>query len=209
MGLPEALNGARPGGGGMTLPDELSGGRGGRVDPGPLPTGAPVLGAAGLGDAACGGVGAGAGAGACSGPPSGAGGVTGVETGVNVRGAAVAGRVGAGGAGGGSAAGARVDAAAVRWDETVRVVVGARGGAGGTCGAVAGAGAATGAAWAAGAAGSSGEVSRRRPSASALRRTRSAWASSIDDEWLFTPMPRDIERSSASLLVSPSSRASS
>jgi hypothetical protein len=50
---------------------------------------------------------------------------------------------------------------------------------------------------------------RRSPSASALRRTRSAWASSIDDEWLFTPIPSDRQRSSASLFVSPSSRASS
>jgi hypothetical protein len=207
--LPEALSGARPGGGGMTLPDELSGGLGGRVEPGPLPTGAPVLGAAGLGAAACGGVGAGAGAG--SAPPSVVGGVAGVDTGVNVRGAAVAGRVGAGAPGAGSAAGVRVEAAAVRWEETVRVVAGTRGGAGGAWGAAAatGAGAAAGAACAAGAAGSSGDVSRRSPSASALRRTRSACASSIDDEWLFTPMPRDIERSSASLLVSPSSRASS
>jgi hypothetical protein len=58
-------------------------------------------------------------------------------------------------------------------------------------------------------AGSSGETGRRRPSASALRRTRSAWASSIDEEWLFTPMPSDRARSSASLFVSPSSLASS
>jgi hypothetical protein len=56
---------------------------------------------------------------------------------------------------------------------------------------------------------SSGCTGRRRPSLSALRRTRSAWASSIDEEWLFTPMPNDNERSSASLFVRPSSRASS
>ena len=55
----------------------------------------------------------------------------------------------------------------------------------------------------------SGWASRIRPSRSALRRTRSAWASSIEDEWLFTPMPSDKERSSASLFVRPSSRASS
>jgi hypothetical protein len=60
-----------------------------------------------------------------------------------------------------------------------------------------------------GALGSSGETSRRRPSRSALRRARSAWASSMLDEWLLTPMPRPMQRSSASLLVRPSSRASS
>ena len=36
-------------------------------------------------------------------------------------------------------------------------------------------------------AGSSGWTGRRRPSASALRRTRSAWASSMEEEWLLTP----------------------
>ena len=58
-------------------------------------------------------------------------------------------------------------------------------------------------------AGSSGWTGRRNPSASAFRRTRSAWASSIEDEWLLTPMPSARHRSSASLLVSPSSRPSS
>ncbi len=58
-------------------------------------------------------------------------------------------------------------------------------------------------------AGSSGCLSRRSPSRSALRRTRSAWASSMLDEWLVTPMPRSRQRSSASLLVRPSSRPSS
>lgn len=57
--------------------------------------------------------------------------------------------------------------------------------------------------------GSAGETSRRRPSASARRRARSAWASSMLEEWLFTPIPRTWQRSRASLLVSPSSRASS
>jgi len=56
---------------------------------------------------------------------------------------------------------------------------------------------------------SSGWTARRSPSLSALRRTRSAWASSIEEEWLFTPMPSDTQRSSASLFVRPSSRASS
>jgi len=54
-------------------------------------------------------------------------------------------------------------------------------------------------------AGSSGWTGRRSPSRSALRRARSACASSMDDEWLLTPIPRDKQRSSASLLVSPSS----
>jgi hypothetical protein len=58
-------------------------------------------------------------------------------------------------------------------------------------------------------AGSSGWTGRRRPSASALRRTRSAWASSIEDEWLLTPIPRERASSSPSLLVRPSSLASS
>ncbi|HUY66659.1 MAG TPA: hypothetical protein VMV06_07570, partial [Acidimicrobiales bacterium] len=49
---------------------------------------------------------------------------------------------------------------------------------------------------------------RRRPSASALRRTRSAWASSMLEEWLLTPIPSAKQRSSASLFSRPSSRAS-
>jgi hypothetical protein len=59
------------------------------------------------------------------------------------------------------------------------------------------------------AAGSSGWTGRRNPSASALRRTRSACASSIEDEWLLTPIPRERASSSPSLLVRPSSLASS
>ena len=57
--------------------------------------------------------------------------------------------------------------------------------------------------------GSGGCTARIIPSRSAFRRARSAWASSIDEEWLFTPMPSDKHRSRASLLVRPSSRASS
>ena len=57
--------------------------------------------------------------------------------------------------------------------------------------------------------GSSGCSSRTRPSRSARRRTRSACASMIDDEWLFTSMPMTRQRSTASLLVRPSSLASS
>jgi hypothetical protein len=58
-------------------------------------------------------------------------------------------------------------------------------------------------------AGSSGWTGRRNPSASALRRTRSACASSMEDEWLLTPIPRERASSSPSLLVRPSSLASS
>jgi hypothetical protein len=61
----------------------------------------------------------------------------------------------------------------------------------------------------AGAAGSSGWTGRRRPSRSAFLRARSACASSMDDEWLLTPIPRERQRSRASLLVRPSSWASS
>jgi hypothetical protein len=57
--------------------------------------------------------------------------------------------------------------------------------------------------------GSSGWTSRTSPSLTARRRTRSAWASSMLEEWLFTPMPSAIERSRASLFVRPSSLASS
>ena len=57
--------------------------------------------------------------------------------------------------------------------------------------------------------GSSGCSSRMRPSRSARRRTRSACASMIDDEWLFTSIPMTRQRSTASLLVRPSSLASS
>ena len=56
---------------------------------------------------------------------------------------------------------------------------------------------------------SSGCSGRISPSRSARRRTRSAWASSMLEEWLLTPIPRATQRSSVSLLVSPSSLASS
>lgn len=56
---------------------------------------------------------------------------------------------------------------------------------------------------------SSGCTSRLRPSRSALRRARSACASSMLEEWLLTPIPSPTHRSSVSLLVSPSSLASS
>jgi hypothetical protein len=61
-----------------------------------------------------------------------------------------------------------------------------------------------------GAAGSAaGCSSRTRPSRSARRRTRSACASSIPEEWVFTPMPNLRHRSRHSLFVIPSSVASS
>ena len=48
---------------------------------------------------------------------------------------------------------------------------------------------------------SSGCLSRFSPSRSALRRTRSACASSMDDDVLFTSIPIDVESSSISLFV--------
>ncbi len=48
-----------------------------------------------------------------------------------------------------------------------------------------------------------------RPSRSALRRTRSAWASTMLEEWDLTPMLSAKQSSSVSWLVSPSSLASS
>jgi hypothetical protein len=183
MGFPEALMG-RPGGGGIGRPDELSGGRGGRVAPGPGPTGGPVRGAVlgGAEDAA-------AAAAAAS--------------------RSIEGVTGRGGedADGASSGAMRVEAAAVRWDETTRAAAGGRGG--GVGAALAGAAGAGAGRDARAGSGSAGETARRSPSVSARRRTRSAWASSIDDEWLFTPMPREMARSSASLFVSPSSLASS
>jgi hypothetical protein len=56
---------------------------------------------------------------------------------------------------------------------------------------------------------SSGCTSRRSPSASARRRMRSAWASSIDAEGLDAPMPSFWASVSNSLLVRPSSFESS
>jgi hypothetical protein len=56
---------------------------------------------------------------------------------------------------------------------------------------------------------SSGWTARRRPSASARRRIRSAWASSIDAEGLEAPMPSFWASVSSSLLVRPSSFESS
>jgi len=60
-----------------------------------------------------------------------------------------------------------------------------------------------------GVAASSGAWARFNPSRSAFRRTLSAWASSMLEEWLVTPIPIDRHSSRPSLLVKPSSRASS
>jgi hypothetical protein len=57
--------------------------------------------------------------------------------------------------------------------------------------------------------GSSGVTGRRRPSLSAFRRIRSAWASSIEAEGLDAPMPSVWASASNSLLVRPSSLESS
>ena len=57
---------------------------------------------------------------------------------------------------------------------------------------------------------SCGRGSRIMPSRFALRRTRSAWASAMLDEWLFTsPICKASVRASVSLLESPNSFASS
>lgn len=57
--------------------------------------------------------------------------------------------------------------------------------------------------------GSSGATDRRSPSASALRRMRSAWASSIEADGLDAPIPNVWASASNSLLVKPSSLESS
>ena len=51
--------------------------------------------------------------------------------------------------------------------------------------------------------------SRMSPSRSAFRRTRSACASTMLEEWLLTPIPRSTQRSMTSLLARPNSLASS
>ncbi len=56
---------------------------------------------------------------------------------------------------------------------------------------------------------SSGWSGRVSPSRSARRRNRSAWASMIDEDWLLASTPIVLHRSSTSVLVIPSSFASS
>jgi hypothetical protein len=136
-----------------------------------------------------------------------------------VAGAAAAGAAGAGAgrAGGmdatcGSAAGRGAPLADGRAGALLPRLLTSRGRSGpASCaGAISGAGRPGGAFFAAAGAGaSSGWTGRRSPSASAFLRTRSAWASSMEDEWLFTPIPSAKARSRASLFVKPSSRASS
>ena len=171
---------------------------------------------------ACGGTAGGAAAGeATAGAAGGAGAGRLLLTSRDERGgASVSGAVGAAAAAAGGAATVRVGAflsgavlGAVELDEEATAFLGA---AAGPPAAAAGAGTADGAeadvvalvAFLAGA-GSSGWTGRRKPSASALRRTRSACASSMEDEWLLTPIPRERASSSPSLLVRPSSLASS
>jgi hypothetical protein len=208
---PLGPTGARVGGGGIGRPDGLSGGRRGRVD--------------GAGADVVGGVvrGAGGGAGAAGGAGD-AGWATGADDAAGAAGAGAVGADGGAGAGGAGdgAVGGRTGAGLTGVPRLLtsrgRVVASAAGDPG-SAGAVAALFVTTvfavflaGAFVACGvsvATGSSDCTGRRSPSASALRRTRSAWASSIDDEWLFTPMPSERHRSSASLLVSPSSRPSS
>ena len=194
-------------------------------------TGAATAGAAAAGAGA--GVGTGAGAGAGVGAAAGAttaagaaataGAATGATgAGVGATGALAAGATGAGrGAGGCRALGCSEAGRLVTRRAPVRLTGGGETGsarsldeassppatdvAGSVAGAAFLAGAFLAAAFLAGAAGSSGCTGRRRPSRSALRRARSACASSMDDEWLLTPIPRDKQRSRASLLVRPSS----
>ena len=188
MGRPDGLVGGRCAGGGDGGAGRLAGGA----------SGGGVAAAAAGRTGAAGGRAAG---GAVRGGAAGGGTATSLAGRlVTRRGRAAGSRAGAGAGGAGDAAaraGALVDAAA------------GRGAAGSVTAPWSGAVAPARLATAGLAGGSSGWTGRRKPSASALRRTRSAWASSIDDEWLFTPMPRDRLRSSASLFVSPSSRANS
>ncbi len=118
-----------------------------------------------------------------------------------------------GGAGAGAGAGVGSGGAGASTGAGSSTTGAGAGGSGSATGAAAGAGAAAAffvalAAFA-GLPGSSGWTSRMRPSRSALRRTRSACASSMLDECVLTPIPSDSQRSSVSLFVIPSSLASS
>jgi hypothetical protein len=229
MSRPDCDRGG-PGGGGIRRPVGLTGGFGGRGVSARVPgaaAGAAAVAdwaaagragaAVGEGDATAGACAAGTcAAGACAAGATGAGAAG--DTGARCGGAAgeAAGRgagVGAAGLGGtvisdagrlvtsrgppGRAAAGRPVAAGAEAAAPWSVATGDRG----SC--------VTGLSAGAFASGSGGATSRRSPSASAFRRTRSACASSIEDEWLLTPIPRAIQRSNASLFVSPSSRASS
>lgn len=206
MGRPLGPSGGRePGGGGTGLPEGLSGGRDVR---------AGASGTAGAADAAGAAVSGAFAAGAETAGEDGWAGAVGAvgwaEAGrLEIRrddraGAGAGASAGAGGAE--AAAGAATLRAGVFFAGSVPAVV--LEAATFLAGAEMGAAAVFLAAFLAGA-GSSGWTGRRRPSASAFRRTRSAWASSMDEEWLLTPMPRERASSSPSLFVSPSSLASS
>ncbi len=239
MGLPVTERGGPPGGGGIGRPDALVGGRTGADEGGDVPgaagvgaagaaagaSGTPADGAgcgrAGAGRAVAGAAGAaaagatGAGRGAAGGAgaagdwtagAAGGAGRGGMATeGCSEAGRLVISRVPARFCGGGVAA-AAAGRAGVRSPPDRGSVVGSPVGAPGV--AFLATAFFAGASFAGGA-GSSGWTSRRRPSRSAFLRARSACASSMDDEWLLTPIPRDRQRSRASLLVRPSSWASS
>jgi hypothetical protein len=228
MGLPVSERGG--GGGGMGLPDTEVGGVAGVA--GASGRGGADGGAADATGAAGGALGAGAGAGGRAGA-TGAGGETipvrgrvpplrtpgraGAEPLERTAGGALgAGAAAAGGcAAGADSAGAGATGAAAAGAAGVGAGVGV--GAGATSGAGAGVatglatglGAGAGAGSALGSGAGSGSGSRMSPSRSALRRTRSAWASSMLDECVFTAMPRSMLRSRVSLLERPSSLASS
>lgn len=222
MGLPvDEIGGRAPGGGGMGLPVDEVGGRCG--------IGARAAGASGAG------AGAGAGAlGASGASEAGAAGAGAAgAAGASRRGPALPEdeitRFGAAGFGAGAGAGSGVGSGAGATVSTSATGVSTTTGSGsaGATGVSASAGSSAvffaaaflagaffaavffAAAFLAGASGSSGCTSRTRPSRSALRRTRSACASTTLEEWLFTPIPSATHRSSVSLLVRPSSRASS
>ncbi len=233
MGLPDIERGGPPGGGGMGFPDELVGGRapsaGGEVRAGGGDEGPPGRGGAAGGAGAPDAIAAGrAGRGGAAGPGGraaggagrggdagrGGGGGGGASEGCSEAGRLVINREPPRGDGGATApspgpsavVGVGVERVAVADEPTVAVgrVGGAELVAVGVAAPAAGSGSAARAAGC-----SSGCTGRRSPSRSALRRARSAWASSTDDEWLLTPIPRDRQRSSASLFVIPSSWASS
>ena len=230
MGLPvDEVGGRPPGGGGMGLPVVEVGGRCGigaraaGASAGAAAAGA--TGAAGASGAAAAGAGAGAGAAGAAGASRRGPLLPDDEmTRLGAAGFGAGAGAGAGtGAGSetGSGAGATVSASATGTSATTGSV--SAGATGVSASAVSSAGffaaaflagaflaaAFLTAAFLAGASGSSGCTSRTRPSRSALRRTRSAWGSTTLEEWLFTPIPSATQRSKVSLLVRPSSRASS
>jgi len=225
-----------PGGGGIGLPlcERGRAAPGGRAPGG---GGGACPGAGGRGGAALGAPDGGAGRAAGAGPPAAAGGGAGRACpGAGGRGGAGGvGRAAAAGRAGPSSSARRGGAGRSLPDDVTRrpggVGLAAGGAAGGGAGSAASAGAAgcSGAAGAAAAGfaaaflgsaaflagaffafgGSSGWTSRMRPSRSALRRTRSACASSMLEECVLTPIPSERQRSSVSLFVMPSSFASS